>query len=188
MDHQDLLQTFAEVAVAFAGFSAVVSIFDRRAEDDDPAVRHYRVRVMVEYSLCVTIFAFVPYLLNAVLASEGLAWRISSLLLAISWSVVGLQSRSRARTALGRSVWSAAPAFSGVATAIGWIGAGILVANAAGIPIRSAGTSYILGLFLPLLQSALYFLRIVAHGEPLRREKNRRGAEEVRGDSGQTAR
>ena len=65
MENQDLLQTFAEVAVAFAGFSAVVSMFDRRADDGDPRVRHYRIRVMVEYSLCVSIFAFVPYLLNA---------------------------------------------------------------------------------------------------------------------------
>jgi len=64
MEHQDLLQTFAEVAVAFAGFSAVVATFDRRAADDDPRIRHYRVRVMVEYSVCVAVFAFVPYLLN----------------------------------------------------------------------------------------------------------------------------
>ena len=91
MEHQDLLQTFAEVAVAFAGFSAVVSIFDRRAESDDPRVRHYRIRVMVEYSLCVSIFSFVPYLLNALLASEAIAWRASSALLAISWSAIAVR-------------------------------------------------------------------------------------------------
>ena len=73
MEHQDLLLTFAEVAVAFAGFSAVVSMFDRRSERDDPRVRHYRVRVMVEYSVCVSIFAFVPHLLGAVLGSPDLA-------------------------------------------------------------------------------------------------------------------
>ena len=33
---------------------------------------------MVEYSLCVVVFSFVPYLLNATLGSEELAWRISS--------------------------------------------------------------------------------------------------------------
>jgi hypothetical protein len=33
--------------------------------------------------------------------------------------------------------------------------------------LRSSGASYIVGLFLPLLQSALYFLRIVVHGDPL---------------------
>jgi hypothetical protein len=72
LEHQDLLQTFAEVAVAFAGFSALVSVFDRRVENDDPRIRHYRVRVMVEYSVCVVVFSFVPYLINATLGSEEL--------------------------------------------------------------------------------------------------------------------
>lgn len=167
MEHQDLLQTFAEVAVAFAGFSALVSIFDRRAESDDPRIRHFRVRVMVEYSLCVVVFSFVPYLLEATLGSEEIAWRVSSATLAIVWSVVGISSSRRARRILGRSSLAVAPAFSAIATALGYVGATILVLNALGISLRSSGASYILGLFFPLLQSALYFLRIVIHGDPL---------------------
>ncbi len=169
MEHQDLLQTFAEVAVAFAGFSAVVSIFDRRAEADDPRVRHYRVRVMVEYSLCVSIFSFVPYLLNALLESEAAAWRVSSALLATSWSLVGLTASRRARQIFGRSALSVAPAFSAVASVLGYSGALILFCNAFGLSLRSPGVSYIVGLFFPLFQSALYFLRIVVHGDPLKR-------------------
>lgn len=168
MEHQDLLQTFAEVAVAFAGFSAVVSVFDRRAREDDPRLRHYRIRVMVEYSLCVTVFAFVPYLLHATLGAEDAAWRIASLLLVIFWSIVGLAASRRARAILGRSAHTVAPAFSAVATALGYGGALILVLNVVGISIGSPGASYILGLFFPLVQSALYFLRTVAHGDPLR--------------------
>jgi len=169
VEHQDVLQTFAEVAVAFAGFSAVVSVFDRRAGDDDPRIRHYRVRVMVEYSVCVAVFAFVPYLLNTVFASEPAAWRVSSALLAVAWSAVGLSAARRARRIFGGSAFAVAPAFSAVATFLGYAGAGILVLNAAGVSIRSAGASYIVGLFFPLLQSALYFLRIVVHGDPLHR-------------------
>ena len=166
MEHQDLLQTFAEVAVAFAGFSAVVSIFDRRAEADDPRIRHFRVRVMVEYSVCVAIFAFVPYLLDALLENEEIAWRVSSMLLAAAWSAVGLLASHRARRIFGRSALSVAPAFSAIATVLGYAGAAILVLNAVGLPLRSAGVAYIVGLFFPLLQSALYFLRVVVHGEP----------------------
>lgn len=168
MEHQDLLQSFAEVAVAFAGFSAVVSIFDRRAERDDPRVRHYRIRVMVEYSLCVAIFAFVPYLLDATLGSEDLAWRISSVLLAGAWSWVGLSASRRARRIFGKSAFTVAPAFSSVAAVLGYTGAAILLLNAVGLSLRSPGASYLVGLFCPLLQSALYFLRIVVHGDPLK--------------------
>lgn len=176
MEHQDLLQTFAEVAVAFAGFSAVVSIFDRRGSHDDPKVRHFRVRVMVEYSLCVAVFAFVPYLLNAVLASDELAWRISSALLAAVWSVVGLTASRRARAIFGRSALTVAPFFSGAATALGYGGAAILLLNAVGVSLRTPGASYIVGLFFPLLQSALYFSRIVAHGDPLKEPATTRSA------------
>ena len=151
MEHQDLLQTFAEVAVAFAGFSAVVSMFDRRVDDDDPRVRHYRIRVMVEYSLCVAIFAFVPYLLNEIFVCEEVAWRVSSALLAISWSAVGLQSGRRARQILGKSALSAAPAFASIATILGYSGAAILLLNVRGDPIRSAGATYSNGLFFRLL-------------------------------------
>lgn len=169
VEHQDLLQTFAEVAVAFAGFAAVVSAFDRRAAQDDARIRHYRIRVMVEYSLCVSIFAFVPYLLNATLGSEDLAWRGASALLAISWSTIGLSAQSRARRIFGRSALSIAPAFSAISNILGYAGAAILILNTLGFPIRSPGASYIVGLFLPLLQSALYFLRMIAHGDPLDR-------------------
>jgi hypothetical protein len=169
LEHQDLLQTFAEVAVAFAGFSAVVSIFDRRAADDDPRIRHYRVRVMVEYSLCVAIFSFVPYLVHATVGSEVIAWRVSSFALACAWSAVGLSAGARARKIFGKSALSVAPGFAAITNVLGYAGAAILLLNSFGFPIRSAGASYIVGLFLPLLQSALYFLRMVVHGDPLNR-------------------
>ena len=167
LEHQDLLQTFAEVAVAFAGFSAVVNIFDRRPEADDPRIRHFRVRVMVEYSVCVAVFSFVPYLLNAVFESEEAAWRVSSALLGISWSAVGLMASRRARLIFGRSALSVAPAFSAIANVLGYSGAAILFLNAFGLPLRSPGVAYLVGLFFPLLQSALYFLRVVVHADPL---------------------
>jgi hypothetical protein len=124
---------------------------------------------MVEYSLCVAIFAFVPYLIDATVGSEVVAWRISSFALAAAWSAVGLSAGARARKIFGKSAFSVAPGFSAITNVLGYTGAGILLLNAFGLPIRSAGASYIVGLFLPLLQSALYFLRMVAHGDPLNR-------------------
>ena len=170
MEHQDLLQTFAEVSVAFAGFSAVVSAFDRRTEDDDPRMRHYRVRVMVEYSVCVTLFAFVPALIDAAIHDADWAWRIASLGLGIVWTVIGLQAKRRAREILARSPFEAARYFTWLTTIIGYAGGTILFFNVIGYPISSPGDTYLIALFLPLLQSALYFLRVVVHGDPHRRE------------------
>jgi hypothetical protein len=175
VDHQDLLLTFAEVAVAFAGFSAVVSAFDRRREDDDPRMRHYRVRVMVEYSVCVTVFAFVPALLNALLDDEQWAWRIASAGLLIVWSTIGLQASVRAHQILDKSPFEVARAFSWASTGMGWGGGALLFFNTIGYPVSSEGDTYLVALFLPLLQSALYFLRVVAHGDPHRRQDGDQG-------------
>ena len=55
MEHQDYLLTFAEVAAAFAGFSAIVTSFVQSRRAVDLKVNHYRTRVMIEYSLCVVV-------------------------------------------------------------------------------------------------------------------------------------
>lgn len=127
---------------------------------------------MVEYSVCVAVFAFVPYLLDATLGSQELAWRVASGGLVVAWSTIGLAARRRARVIFDRPSLSVAPTFTSVTSVVGYAGAAVLVSNALGFPIRSPGASYIVGLFLPLLQSALYFLRTVSRGDPLHRDSS----------------
>ena len=74
-----LLETVAEVSVAFAGFAGIVSVFGRSRID--PEVRMWRIRVMILTSLVTLLFALLP----AALLESGLphksAWRTSALLL-----------------------------------------------------------------------------------------------------------
>lgn len=167
MEHQDYLLTFAEVAAAFAGFSAVVASFVRERETSVLRINHYRTRVMIEYSLCVVIFAFLPYLLYILLQSAEQAWRISSLLLSIVWAVVAVTAGRRVKLILGKTGYVAAPVFSYLVSILTVVGVIILVLNAFGFWLGKVAGVFLLGLFIPLLQSALYFLHMVTHSRPI---------------------
>ena len=166
MDHQDFLLTFAEVAAAFAGFSAVVSSFVQRRESGTLRINHYRTRVMIEYGLCVVVFAFTPYLIFVLLRSEELAWRLSSVLLALTWALVAVLAGRRVKRILGTSGYKIAPGFSYLMTGLTVLGTAMLTLNAIGLRVGTVDGSYLIGLFFPLLMSALYFLHIVTHAEP----------------------
>lgn len=169
MEHQDILLTYAEVAAAFAGFSAIVSSFVENRRTKNLQVNHYRLKVMIEYSLCVVVFAFVPFLLFVVIESEVGAWRLSSALLALIWTVIAVLSATRARKVLGAWGFSVAPGFSYSMLGLTVVGVTLLLMNVLGF-VGSPGGFYLIGLFFPLLQSAFYFLHIVTYSEPFEDE------------------
>ncbi|MGI9327381.1 MAG: hypothetical protein ACR2PZ_19340 [Pseudomonadales bacterium] len=166
MEHQDYLLTFAEVAAAFAGFSAIVTSFVQSRGSTVLRINHYRTRVMIEYSLCVVVFAFVPYLIFVVTESEDASWRVASGLLALVWTLIAVSSGRRARVVLGDSGFSVAPGFSYTMAGLTIVGTLILWANVIGFRVGTAGGFFLLGISFPLLQSALYFLHIVTHSAP----------------------
>ena len=82
MDHQDLLQTLAEVSVALAGFSGVVSVFGRRHTGEwDPADRLH-LSFMLETSLAVLFLSLLPFALLSVELTPRSTWTIMSSVLA----------------------------------------------------------------------------------------------------------
>jgi hypothetical protein len=74
-----LLETIAEVSVAFAGFAGIVSVFGR--SQIDPAVRMWRIRIMILTSLFTLMFAFLPAILHQFRMPETALWRFGALLL-----------------------------------------------------------------------------------------------------------
>jgi len=61
MINSDLLQTFSEIAVAFAGFASLISLLGRSSQFIDGS----RLLGMVRTSLLVTGFALFPLVLHA---------------------------------------------------------------------------------------------------------------------------
>ncbi len=83
MNERDILQTFAEVGVAITGFTGVVFILGNRARGEWSIVENQWLRVLLETSVCVVIFALFPVVLDSALATAT-AWRVSAGLLGIA--------------------------------------------------------------------------------------------------------
>jgi len=79
----DLLIAFLSIAVAFAGFTGVVSLIDRKAARVSVHIVSYRVRALNVAVLIVIALSILPFLLTA-FALPGLSvWRICCAVFAI---------------------------------------------------------------------------------------------------------
>ncbi len=58
----DHLTTIAEVAIALAGFSALIVLLSGRSGRADPRADVLRLRIMLETSLLVVAFALFPFI------------------------------------------------------------------------------------------------------------------------------
>jgi len=83
---QDLLLAIAEVSVGLAGFSAIVGLLGSRSGRSDLRVDALRLQVMLETSLMVAAYAFVPVLVSIFDLETSTTWRIS----AAAWLVIGI--------------------------------------------------------------------------------------------------
>lgn len=75
MAHAEVLLTFAEVGVAFAGFASLISLLGRSSEFIDAS----RLLGMVRTSLLVTAFSLVPFIPDALGSVAASPWRLSGL-------------------------------------------------------------------------------------------------------------
>lgn len=70
----DYLYLIAELAAAFAGFTAIVSVLDSRSDSATRALDVLRLRAMLEASLCTIVLALLPTLLLQI-GLEATTWR-----------------------------------------------------------------------------------------------------------------
>jgi len=74
MQNSDLLQTFAEIGVAFAGFASLLGFLGRSPDQ----IQKIRLVGMVRAALLATAFSLVPFVPLALGASELTSWRIAA--------------------------------------------------------------------------------------------------------------
>ena len=77
MEHGSLLETIAQVAATFAGFAAIIGVFQGAEHGSESVIR---VRDVVEASIIVTLLAFVPFLVEGYGAGDVMVWKISSVI------------------------------------------------------------------------------------------------------------
>lgn len=90
------LLTFAELAVAFAGFSSVVVLFQHRADGGWAPLDAARFRIMLQVSLFAALFSVLPLPVHKLGASANLVSSVSSCVLAV-YLGLGIVVQFRAR-------------------------------------------------------------------------------------------
>ena len=80
MIDKDILFILAELAVALAGFSAVIGVLSSRRDSADLTVNALRLQVMLETCFMVAAAALLPVLLDKFNISHSALWRGASAL------------------------------------------------------------------------------------------------------------
>ncbi|HXM00756.1 MAG TPA: hypothetical protein VN932_12565 [Rhizomicrobium sp.] len=159
MSGPDLLIAFMSIAVAFAGFTGVVALIDRRAAHVSRHVVSFRVRFLIIAVNVVLVLGALPLLLVAFGVPEELAWRISCGALALGgagylFGMIRMRSRLTPEQLEGLS----AAQFNAIVPPGVLCVVAALVAAAGFIPVHG---TYLLGVFYFLMGIASLFLRLV---------------------------
>ncbi len=155
MTDSSLLETTAEVAVAFAGFIGIFLVLATR-DGRFPAADSYFIRVIVISSIAPVFYCAVPLVLNSLGVSGTMLWRVSSGtvglagLAALAYFVPQLRALQRAERP--------SPSY-------GWLLAVLailcLVANALGWPWAPSGGPYLLAVWLVVAIAGGNFVALI---------------------------
>lgn len=145
------LLTVAEIAIALAGFSAVVVIFKRRSSGEWARADADRFHGMVLHAMAATAFAFLPFVVALFTDVAARVWSISSGLLGVQilWhvSVVVRLPSSSPGTRPFMLLGVAAAALQGL--------------NAFGIAFDREFAPYLVGVLWHVVQSGVLFVWLI---------------------------
>jgi len=78
MIDKDVLIVLAEIAVALAGFSALIGVLSSRRDPIDLKVNALRLQVMLETCFMIVVVALVPIIFDKFGVDRDLVWRAAS--------------------------------------------------------------------------------------------------------------
>ena len=157
MEDAELLLTIAEIAVAFAGFSGLVTILGQRSSRVDPKLVEHTLRAMILTSLLAVSFSLFPFLPYRLGASAEATWRISAGAFALAQVAYLINTGIRRRSLARSGVHGAFSAHTRFAAALWVVAILALLALAGGV----AGTGlYLFALFVVLYASGSLFFTV----------------------------
>ena len=162
MQHQEILDVIAKVAVALAGFTGIftASIFNKEAKEFS-GMDKLRIKVMIDSSLMVVIFAIFPMVLNTWEAlGEAMVWKISGVTFVFYIILNMIRRTSDWRKILNHASYSESP-LVGYLMNIGYILGALLILSSIAFNILSLPALYITQLFWGIISGGLMFHRIL---------------------------
>ena len=149
----------AEVAAAFAGFTALASVFGGQQARNDPRQSAHILRGVLETSLQLLFFALLPLVLERTPLDTASAWRISSGACAIIWLFFAFFYIRRGVRLYKEIDAQISGWFSLTMSLLLVLGNTMFLLTASGATQSWAGGSYMIGLLCLLVLSAVIFVR-----------------------------
>lgn len=155
LPYESLLQTLAELSVAFVGFSMLASVF--RGSGGDDHVRFIDFRDVAEIGLIAALGSLAPQLLQAFGLSAEVSWRAASGLLGGLFTA-GYVFSVRRRPVSFPHFFVRSPMINTVVTAAMLAIAVLSITNVL-LPSVYSAARYVLAVVLNLVVAALLFMR-----------------------------
>jgi len=162
MNYDDVLLTYIQVAVSFAGFAALITVIRDRGLDAPNPHLWVRLRGMVELALMVAVFSLGAISIRSFGVDYEITSRICSALLAVAWPVEFLSVWARAQRLSQSGFPIGSWPYRFFLLSIALLTAASLVTNALGWWSSSAGAVYFTNLGLLLLVAGIWFMRLLA--------------------------
>jgi hypothetical protein len=156
MEGTELLSTFAEISVAFAGFASLISILGGGSSSEQLAANLIRLQGMLVSAMIVLAFSLAPFLPYKFGVSSETSWRAVGAIFALgALCSMPISYRRVFASPVNRRV--------AVSIFLAQLAAGIGLATAVAFPILiSVVGAYHVMLFAYLGSASLLFMRVVA--------------------------
>jgi hypothetical protein len=161
LENTDTLLSVAEIAAAFAGFAALVSVIRRRDREPGEAIHDVlRLRLIISSSVVGVAAALIPVGLAGYGLDGGLIWRLSSLtFLVLSYGIIlsFVNAYQPVRGDFPPDRLAVA-----VVTSLEIVEQGSLLVVLLGLPLGNPAALYVTALIGNICQAGFIFVRFIA--------------------------
>ena len=160
MNPNEALLTIAEIAIATIGFAGIVSALRPKSSPAMDAMKRLRLRLMVEASAGVMVFAFIPFILLG-LVDSGQIWSLGSGILATTSPFMVGSIYVRQRRLFGTSLIRETLLFDTFVVVMAVLVEIVLIVNCLSTFFEPRFAAYLLGVLFPLSVAIAMFIRAI---------------------------
>ena len=153
----DIFLTVAQVGIALVGFTGLVFAITRQ-DMDWSASEIIQLRGIVVFGIAAVFFAFLPLCLSLGELRTQLIWQVSSGVHGIGVLLVPFPQQVREILSLPAAERDPLLYVSTYGFAV--IAMSVQISNMLGWPFEPNGMSYFIGILMPLVTSAAFFIRL----------------------------
>jgi len=156
----DALLTIAEIAIATIGFAGIVSALRPKSSHAMDAMKRLRLRLMVEASAGVMVFAFIPFILLGLVENDRI-WSLGSGILATTSPFLVGSIYVRQRRLFGTSLIRETLLFDTFVVVMAVLVEIVLIVNCLSTFFEPRFAAYLLGVLFPLGVAVAMFIRAI---------------------------